>query len=329
MCFRWFSKKEEPEQKPLSASNRQQESTLKAVHPAPSAKPRNDLAPLVLWWIEGKKTGYDPSINNFPRWFQAQYNLDFNIVLNDYLKKGFLRVLNNGRVILSNAGTVFLSENQHVVTIHKHPEYQLAPEDFTTNPRWHTVPNDDIIWGIFNKRQLDYVKSHKWDSLYHNYLNMSSLLVEEKKYSAALSLLFPAIFLATSGIHDNDKVNEYDLTHGFFDVLFLEINHYELSNPFRVILKNLDVPVTSLKNSFLNSKHVQGLKTILPFYYFDVNESWSFFEYAFATNEDRGIYSLADLNRASIRLKYNKPNPKSTTYLYANLENMLNAHFKK
>ena len=326
---KWPSKKKESEKTPPLLSTKNKAFFPHINEPLPRKTKNSGLAPLVLWWISGKKTGYDPSTNKFPRWFQNQYELDFNKILADYTKRDLFITHENGTITLSKKGDTFLSENQHVIIIHKHPEYRLTTDDFTNNPQWHNVPNNDIIWGIFNKRQLDYTKMHQWDALYCNYLNMANLLIEEKKFLPALNLLFPAVFLATSGIHDDDKVNEYDLKQGYFWVSFLEINNYELSAPFRLIITTSNTSLESAKSSFLNSKHIQSLKTILPFYYFDTYESWMFFEQALATNNDDGIYTLADLGRASVHLKYNKPNPQSTNYFYANLENMLDAKFGK
>ena len=48
-------------------------------------------------------------------------------------------------------------------------------------------------------------------------------------------------------------------------------------------------------------------------------------ESAIKANIEKGIFTLADIKRLGIKLKYNVPNPNSTTYFYNSTENQIRA----
>ena len=37
-----------------------------------------------------KKKGYDRTTNKFPKWFEKNYGIDFNRVMDSYISEGFL-----------------------------------------------------------------------------------------------------------------------------------------------------------------------------------------------------------------------------------------------
>lgn len=294
-----------------------------------SKQDKNEFAPLVLWWIDSKKGGYDTAQKKFPSWFANKYNVEFDDVVHDYLEKGFLEYSSSTNVVLSDKGKQELKYYNCLIILHNHPEYMLKISDFTSHSQWHIINDNDIIWAIFNKRQLEYSRDSQWNDLMNNYLNMSSLLLEENKYADALELMFPAAFIATSGMLNENKLSPFEDDNGFLQVMFLEINNYALSNPIRKIIQKTDLSLDDIALKFKHSKHIEALKTTLPFYYLDIDESWKMLEFAINANKEKGIFSLYDLKTLGIKLKYNTPNPRSTEYFYNSVENQIRAYKPK
>lgn len=292
-------------------------------------KTKNEFSPLVLWWINNKKGGYDTAQKKFPSWFANKYSIDFDFEVSQYLKKGFLEYSNSTNVVLNEEGKKELKYYNCIVILHMHPEYKLLLSDFAYNSQWHIMNDNDIIWSIFNKRQLLYSQAKQWNDLMNNYLNMSSLLLDESKYIEALDLILPAVFIATSGMLNDNKLSPYKDNDGYLDVICLEINNYSMSNPIRKIIQQTGLDLDNIAEKFSTSEHISSLKTLLPFYYLDISEAWKMLECAIKANVEKGVYTLFDIKGLGIKLKYNIPNPNSKSYFYNSSENQIRAFNNK
>lgn len=171
---------------------------------------------------------------------------------------------------------------------HTSETVDMSIRDFRKVPNLHKVQNADITWGIFNSRIIEYGQKAMWESLAANYGNMASLLIEEKKYDQAIEFVFPAAYLETSGMRDNNELtpimadftkrgwkNKY-LPNGMPDIFLLAINNYYVTVPFMKAQENLNLDWEEIKYRFLNSPHIEGLESTIPFRYFEKEQSFEF-----------------------------------------------------
>jgi hypothetical protein len=291
----------------------------------------SDFDVLVLWWISKKKKGYDRSSNKFPKWFAKNYGIDFNRCINKYCDHNCLSD-EDGIIKITEAGMNMLRENDYVVYIHEHPQYGFTLKDFKTAPNLHKVQNSDIAWGVFNTRLLEYTQRQMWNSLALNHGNMANLLIEEKKYEQALDFIFATAFLETSGMEDNNEVTaimeemtskgwkDTYLPNGMPNIFLLEINNYNVTVPFIKAMEALNLDWSEIKERFLQSRQIKSLEGILPFRYFEKEESFEIFKQAIEAGGEKGIFPLEDCNK---KLKWNRPDKHSNTYFYANTDNQL------
>lgn len=291
----------------------------------------NDV--IVLWWIANKKKGYDKTTNKYPKWFEDQYGITFNTVMEGYIKNGCLSE-NANIVKISQAGEEKLREFDYVIFVHKHPQYCLELADFKNSPNLHMVQNSDIAWGIFNSRILEYMKKGMWTSLEANYGNMADLLVEEKKYDKAIEFIFATAFIGTSGMRDNNELTpimsdfaskkKHHLENGMPDIFLLEINNYYVTVPFLKVQENLNLDWKTIKEKYLKSELIASLERILPFRYFEKEQSFEIFKQTIEAGDKKGVFRLADCSK---KLKSNTPDEHSSRYFYASVENQINREF--
>ena len=291
--------------------------------------------PLVLWWISKKKKGFDPTASKAPQWFAKDYGIDFDAVLNLYLQRGFLYD-DNGVIKVTPSGTDYLKENEYIVYIREHSQYQLEPADFTSVLSEKKMPFNDIAWAVLNRRNMEQASSQMWTSLSKTYQNMASLLIEEKRYKDAIDFIFASSFIQASGMEDNNELKaiqvDYSskksgsqwryLSNGMPDIFLFEIS--SISFPFRRIQEELNLNWHEIESLFFSSRMVSCLDQLLPFKYFEKKEAFELFKSAIEAGETTSIFKLSDLEK---KLKYNKPDEHSKKYFYASVENQVNRKF--
>lgn len=195
--------------------------------------------------------------------------------------------------------------------MHLHPEYDLNINDFVSNPQWHIINDNDIVWGILNSRLLQYTKNKMWYSLHNNYINMANLLMEESKYESALDYIFAAAFIETSGMIDDNTVT----------IFCIEINNYSITAPLLSINKKINLSIEDLRKRYCTSEFVLSLIDLLPFYYYDIENACEFMLEAYKYGGVKGIFTEQNLN---IKLKKNVPNENETQrYFYNSVENII------
>ncbi len=283
---------------------------------------------LVLHWISKKKKGYERATNKFPKWFLNDYYIDFNTTLEECLIRGLLSE-DNGIVKITTLGEQELKDKDFIVYIKEH-DYNLSVEDFTSHPHLHKVSNNDIAWGVFNKRILEYSQKQMWGELKHTYYCMSLVLIEESKYEQALDFIFASTFIQTSGMGDNNELSPIDkhkkkLPNGCPNIFLMEINNYTTTVPLLDVNSHLNLTDEDIKTKYLTSEIVESLTKLLPFFYFNKSESCWFMLEAFHKGEKKGIFPLTNVSQ---KLKFNKPDPNSTLYFYASVENKVRREFK-
>ena len=268
---------------------------------------------VLLWLISQKK---EPDIDNFKitKTVETRYNLNVEGGLQHLIKEKLISN-NNGKLIIEESGILKLKSFNCYVIMHLHPEYQLSISDFVSNPQWHIINDNDIIWGIFNSRILQYTKEKMWASLHNNYTNMASMLIEESKYESALDYIFASAFIETSGMIDNNTVTVYGI----------EISNYCITVPLLNISKNTNLSIEDLYKRYCASNIVISLMDLLPFYYYDLDNACKFMLEAYKNGDTKGIFTEQNLK---IRLKKNLPDEKETKkYFYNSVENIVKKKF--
>lgn len=295
-----------------------------------------DFNILVLWWIMKKKKGYDRTTNKFPQWFEKNYGIDFNRIMDAYISEGLLSVKDNV-VTITNDGEEKLKEFDYVVYVYEHAQYVLTLDDFRRAPNLHKIQNSDIAWGVFNSRILNYIQNRQWESLAANYGNMADLLINEKRYEDALEFIFAVAYIETSGMKDGNELTPINeevkkngwkktyLSNGMPDICLLEINDFYVTEPFAEVQKNLNLDWDKIKERFLQSKQIQSLESILPFKYFEKEATFEIFKEAVQADEKKGFFPLKDVSK---KLKVNIPDEHSRKYFYASVQNIVNRKFK-
>ena len=308
--------------------------TFQYVHTAAnrnkSCSTENDV--LVLWWISNKKKGYDTTTKKYPKWFANTYQIDFDKSTQEFIAQGCL-ALTDGVVQITSEGLTKIKEYGYVVYVHEHPQYQLSINDFKKADNLHTIKNQDIAWGVFNSRVIEYTRRGMWESLSANYANMADLLIEEERYDQALDYIFATSFLETSGMRDGNELTPIStvytksgtkqkrLDNGMPDIFLMEINNYYVTAPFLKVNKHLNLDWTSVRERYLSSILIGSLERILPFRYFEKDESFEIFKEAIEASGTKGVFRIENVSR---KLKTNKPDEHSVKYFYASVENKVN-----
>lgn len=242
------------------------------------------------------------------------YDISLDIIL-DKLIDDELILNNNGNLSLTDKGKEYLKTYNCFVIMFIHPEFDLSFDDFQSNPQWHVIKDNDIIWGIFNKRILDCTHSKMWSNLKHNYSNMAALLIEEEKYEQALEFICASAFLSTSGMCNENVVTTF----------MVEINNYAVTNYLKLVVEKMGIDADFITNKYVNSKIVISLLDILPFYYYNVKEACVFMLEALERGDSKGIFTEHMLK---VPLPKNKPNTEETgRYFYNSTRNQLKKQF--
>ena len=268
---------------------------------------------VLLWLLSQKK---DVTIDNFKltKKILTRYNLDFNIAIKHLLDE---KLISNesGKLVLEDAGLQQLQEYNCCIIMHLHPEYNLNINDFISNPHWNKIKDNDIIWSILNSRILDYTKAKKWSSLSNNYSNMATLLIEESKFESALNFIFATAFLQTSGMQDENILTTYPI----------EIWNHSVTAPLIELRKKLNLTIEDLSKKFCESQIVLSLINLLPFYYYDIENSCQFMIQALKKGETKGVFNEYLLELPLVK---NIPDKNETNkYFYNSIENILKKEF--
>ena len=96
--------------------------------------------------------------------------------------------------------------------------------------------------------------------------------------------------------------------------------------PFKKAQENLKMEWAEIKNRFLNSVHIKSLESVLPFRYFEKEQSFEIFKQAIEADGKKGIFSLSECSK---KLKWNNPDEHSKKYFYASIENEVNRRVRK
>lgn len=132
---------------------------------------------------------------------------------------------------LSEKGAAFISKNNDYIEIHKNSNWMISLEEYTNKKKQlqFDVHFYDIAWGIFNDRNLQYVREQNWGLVRNNIHNMSELLNKENKPKQSLSYLLSVLYYDLSGLSNNNilcNLEDLDLSSGIIDKILKLKNYY-------------------------------------------------------------------------------------------------------
>ncbi len=129
-------------------------------------------------------------------------NVDLNKLEKLYNTKSF---------ILSNKAQQIIKDN-YIYIINKNKSYNFTDfeikEAYSKAPTW--ASDNDIIWGIFNEKNITLINKKDWGLYRNNLHNMGSLLYEEKKYLQALTFFIAVFNIDISGMGNGNYVYSID-----------------------------------------------------------------------------------------------------------------------
>ncbi len=131
-----------------------------------------------------------------------------NNVSNDSLKK----IQNNFTgYVLSEKGKEFINRHYDFIEMHKSSKWMISLDEYISkkNQLKFNASFNDIAWGIFNDRNIQYVSEKHWGLARNNILNMSELLVKENKLKDALYFLLAVLYYDLSGLGNNNILYEF------------------------------------------------------------------------------------------------------------------------
>ena len=119
--------------------------------------------------------------------------------------------------VLSEKGNKFLDENRDYIKIHIHSSWQITIDDYLKAKKQSNsyLSFNDIAWGIFNQRTIEYSKNKQYGLVRNNFYNMYQLLKEEEKNERALEMLIMVIIYDLSGVSTVELLELYK--QGIYD----------------------------------------------------------------------------------------------------------------
>ena len=225
-----------------------------------------------------------------------------NIDLNELEKK-----YNTVTYCLTDEANQLIKDN-YIYIINKNKNYDFTDfeikEAYRNAPNW--ASNNDIIWGIFNERNITLVHKKEWGLYRNNLLNMGFLLHEEKKYLQALHFFIAVFNIDISGMGNGNYVD--DLT----DMLLVPYIPKQICN----LLKLCNIDSIQLKSIF--EEACNNYCSSLPFKYYSPEVAYEIL--------------LDTLNGKTFKCKkykYNIPSKQSTNYLFYGYHNEIKENANK
>lgn len=114
--------------------------------------------------------------------------------------------------VLSQKGLDFVKEHEDYIKLHKNSRWMISVLEYEEKKQQlkFNATFNDVVWGIFVDRNLQFVSQKQWGLVRNNIHNMSELLYKEKKYQGTLSLLLDVLYYDLSGLENNNILYGYD-----------------------------------------------------------------------------------------------------------------------
>lgn len=146
---------------------------------------------------------------------------------------------------LSEKGKEYIENHKDYIEIHRHSGWQITFEEYLKAKKQlnFSANFNDIAWGIFNKRTIEYSNNRQYGLLRNNFYNMYQLLKEEEKNERALEMLIMVIIYDLSGVSTVELLELYK--QGIYDK---------------------DQLLNSYSNIFLAPGIIKAISDLEPFY---------------------------------------------------------------
>ena len=112
---------------------------------------------------------------------------------------------------LSEKGKKYIENHKDYIEIHRHSSWQITLEEYIKVKRQlnFSANFNDIAWGIFNKRTMEYSNNRQYGLQRNNYYNMFQLLMEEKKEMQAFEMIVKVVIYDLSGVNTLENIKLY------------------------------------------------------------------------------------------------------------------------
>lgn len=171
------------------------------------------------------------------------------------------------RYKLTEKGTAEINDN-YIFLLNKDRNYNFSTEEIRETRKTLLEVNKgftdrDVLWSLFNGRQLRASINNNWSSFSSAKYHMGSFLLEEGRHKAALEHYCTAAFVELSGMANENRVESFSMLH---------IPPALIGN-IEIILSVCNLSLDEFKDYFLNQ--AVRMYPRLPFSYFSLENMFS------------------------------------------------------
>lgn len=170
---------------------------------------------------------------------------------------------------LSEKGKKYIENHKDYIEIHRHSSWQITLEEYIKVKRQlnFSVNFNDIAWGIFNKRTMEYSNNKQYGLQRNNYYNMFQLLIEEKKEMQAFEMIVKVIIYDLSSVNTLEDIKLYkdgiyskeDLLNSYSDIFLapgiikelLELEQFYSDKLVKTAYKQVILPINFCSETIL------------------------------------------------------------------------------
>lgn len=170
---------------------------------------------------------------------------------------------------LSEKGKKYIENNKDYIEIHRHANWQITLEEYIKVKRKlnFSANFNDIAWGIFNKRTMEYFNNRQYGLQRNNYYNMFQLLMEEKKEMQAFEMIVKVIIYDLSSVDTLENIklykdgiyNKKDLLNSYSNIFLapgiikelLELEQFYSDELVKTVYKQVVLPINFCSETIL------------------------------------------------------------------------------
>lgn len=183
----------------------------------------------------------------------------------------------------------------------KDPDFILAKKELGVTFKQNALMGD-VKWRVYEERKQKYIIDNCWGLYRNNKLDQAKLLIEEKRYSQALSLLFEVCFLDINDASNNSKIINSNKFENYFNASTGSYTLSIVSMVEETILKLGYASLEEVKDIFITSN--ENLMELIP--NIPINREVAWEKLINFSREDKEIKSIDPLDIPKIIGEINK-----------------------